>query len=84
MKWLKKFEDFKLNNREGGLITIDDIIKCIQSNGVIYTDIVKDYQKNEADESIKPVSIDDDGVITVEIDGSEYEVDLKDVKKIEF
>lgn len=30
MKWLKLFEDFKLNNKEGSLITLDDIIKCIK------------------------------------------------------
>jgi hypothetical protein len=30
-----------------------------------------------------PVDIDKDGLITVEIDGKEYNVDLNDVEKIE-
>jgi hypothetical protein len=84
MKRLKLFEDFKLNNEEGELITVDDIIKCIKNNGVIYTSIVKDYPNNNPEEPINPVSIDDDGLITVDIDGSEYNVDLKDVEKIDF
>lgn len=84
MKRLKLFEDFKLNNEEGELITLDDIIKCIKNNGVIYTSIVKDYPDNNSEEPINPVSIDDDGLITVDIDGSEYNVDIKDVEKIDF
>jgi len=84
MKRLKLFEDFKLNNEEGELITVDDIIKCIKNNGVIYTSIVKDYPDNNPEEPINPVSIDDDGLITVDIDGSEYNVDIKDVEKIDF
>lgn len=84
MKRLKLFEDFKLNNEEGELITVDDIIKCIKNNGVIYTSIVKNYPNNNPEEPINPVSIDDDGLITVDIDGSEYNVDIKDVEKIDF
>ena len=30
------------------------------------------------------MSIDDEGLITVEVDGKEYEVELKNVEKIEF
>ena len=30
------------------------------------------------------MSVDDDGLITVEINGKEYEVELKNVDKIEF
>ena len=61
-----------------------DIIDCIQSNGFIYATIVKDLPDNDPDMAINPMSVDDDGLITVEIDGSEYEVDLKNVEKIEF
>lgn len=84
MKWLKLFEDFKLNNKEGSLITIDDIIKCIKGGGVIYTTIVNDYPDNDPKESIRPVSVDNDGLITVDIDGYEYTVDIKNVEKINF
>jgi hypothetical protein len=84
MKWIKLFEDFKTNNQEGDLITEDDIIKCIKSGGVIYSTIVKDYPDNNPDEPIKPVSIDEDGLITVDIDGNQYSVDIKSVEKVEF
>jgi len=84
MKRLKLFEDFKFNNEQGELITIDDIIKCIKNNGVIYATIINDYPENDPEDPINPLSIDDDGLITVDIDGSEYTVDLKDVEKINF
>ena len=78
LKYLKVFEDFKQNN-----ITIEDIIKCIDNDGFLETDIVKDLPDNP-DTSIRPVSVEDNGEITVEIDGSFYEVDLKNVKKITY
>jgi len=84
MKWIKLFEDFKQNNAEGTLITIDDIINCIKERGVIYSTIIKEYPGNDPKDPITPVDIDEDGLITVEIDGGEYYVDLNDVEKIEF
>ncbi len=84
MKRIKLFEDFKQNNEEGTLITMDDIINCIKKKGVIYTTIVKEYPDNNPEDPITPVDIDEDGLITVEIDGNEYYVDLDDVEKIEF
>ena len=79
MRYLKFFEAFKYKN-----FTIEDIIDCIQSNGFIYATIVKDLPDNDPDMAINPMSVDDDGLITVDINGSEYEVDLKNVDKIEF
>ena len=84
MKWIKLFEDFKNNNQEGSLITQDDIINCIKSGGVIYSTMIKDYPDNNPEEPLNPVSIDEDGLITVEIDGSEYSIDIKNVEKVEF
>lgn len=79
MKRLKLFEDFKVNN-----ITIDDVIECIKKGGVIYATIVKDLPDNDPKEPLKVVDIDDDGLVTVEYDGSEYTVDLNDIEKIEY
>jgi hypothetical protein len=83
MKWIKLFEDFKQNNEEGTLITQDDIIKCIKKRGVIYATIVKEYPNNDPKDPITPVDIDEDGLITVDIDGKKYSIDLKNVEKIE-
>lgn len=84
MKWIKLFEDFKENNEEGSLITQDDIIKCIKKRGVIYATIIKEYPGNNPKDPITPIDIDEDGLITVDIDGGEYYVDLDQVEKIEY
>ena len=84
MKFIKLFEDFKNNNEEGTLITQDDIIKCIKDNGVLYDTIVHDLPDNNPEEPLKPVDIDEDGLVTVEYDGNEYTVDLTDIEKIEY
>jgi hypothetical protein len=84
MKYVKLFEDFKKNNEEGSLISEDDIIECIKSGGVIYATIIKNYPDNNPEDPINPVSIDEDGLITVEIEGNEYSIDIKNVEKIEF
>lgn len=78
MKNLKSFEKFKFKN-----FTVEDIINCIKDGGFIYATIIKNLPGNNPNNPLNPVSIDDDGLITVEVDGSEYEVDLEDVDKIE-
>jgi hypothetical protein len=84
MKRIKLFEDFKKNNEEGTLITQDDIIKCIKERGLIYATIVHDLPENNPKEGMTPIDIDEDGLITVEVDGKQYNIDLNDVEKIEF
>lgn len=84
MKHIKLYEDFKTNNQEGTLITIDDIINCIKSGGVLYATIIKDLPDNDPEEPLTPVSVDDDGLVTIEYDGSEYEIKLDNIEKVEF
>ncbi len=84
MKHIKLYEDFKTNNQEGSLITIDDIIDCIKNDGVIYATIIKNLPDNDPKEPLSPVSIDDDGLVTIEYDGSEYEIKLDNIEKVEF
>jgi hypothetical protein len=79
MKHLKLFEDFKVAN-----ITIDDIIECIKHGGVVYATIVKKLPNNDPKDPLKVVSVDEDGLITIEHEGNEYEINLKDVEKIEY
>lgn len=83
MRWLKIFEDFKRNNEEGTLITQDDIIKCIKENGLVFATIVHNFPDNDPEVGMRPVDIDEDGLITVEVGGSEYTIDLDDIEKIE-
>lgn len=84
MKYIKLFEDFKKNNEEGTLITQDDVIGCIKGGGVVYAMTIIDLPSNDPEVPLKAVSIDDDGLVTVEIDGKEYEVELRNITKIEY
>jgi hypothetical protein len=79
VKWIKLYEEF-----QDSKVSIEDIIDCIEKGGQIYSDIVKEYPKNDPNEPLTPLSIDDDGIIAVEIDGRNYEIDIKDVKKIDY
>lgn len=76
MRNLKLFEKFKTNN-----ITRSDVEDCIKTGGSIYTQIVKDFPENNSTNPLKPVDIDDDNEVTVEIDGKLYYVDLDDISK---
>jgi GTP pyrophosphokinase len=78
LKYIKTFESFKVNN-----ITIDDIIKCIDNGGLIYSDIIKNYPDNDPKEPLRPVSVDNDGLVTIEINGQNYDVDIKNINRIE-
>jgi hypothetical protein len=84
MRYVKLYEDFKKNNVEGNLINEEDIIKCIKSGGIIYATIVKDFVDNDPKKPLRPVSIDEDGLVTVEFEGKEYEVKLKNIETIEY
>jgi hypothetical protein len=84
MKWLKLFEDFKNNNEEGTLITIDDVIKCIEKAGSVYATIISDFPENNPKKPLRAVDIDEDGLVTVEIDGEFYTIELNDIEKIEY
>lgn len=89
MRYLKIYEDFKKNNIEGSLITTQDIINCINSKGVVYATTIKNFvgingEDNDPKRPLKAVSIDEDGLVTVEFEGKDYEVSLKDIESIEF
>ena len=84
MKHLKLFEDFVLNNQEGDLISYQDILDCIRKRGLIYADIILGFPDNDPSLPLEPMSIDEDGLISVKYLADIYNVKLKDVKKIEF
>lgn len=79
MKHIKLFEDFKNKN-----ITIDDIVRCIDQGGVIYATIIGNLPDNDPDQPLNPVSVDEDGTTTIELDGDNYEVKLKNIDRIEW
>lgn len=79
MRYLKVYEDFKQKN-----ITIDDIVKCIDNGGVIYATAIHNFPDNDPELPLKPISVDNYGGVTIEIDGKLYEVQLKNIDKIEW
>jgi len=82
MKWIKNyktFENVKVNN-----ITEDDIINSIKSGGWIWATIINNLPDNDPDEPLKPVSIDEDGLVTALHKGVECEIDLKNVEKVDY
>lgn len=83
MRYMKLFEDFKNNNQGGDLIKIEDIIDCIKSDGVVYATIIKDFPDNDPEVPLKPTSVDEYGLVTVDYEGVDYEVELKHIEKIE-
>lgn len=83
MKYLRLFEDFKNNNVEGSLINREDIINTIKFGGYIYSDIVKDLVIGD-DVPLRVIDIDDDSLITIEFEGKLYNVDIKNVTKLEY
>ena len=78
MIYIKTFENFKVKN-----ITEGDVIECIKNGGYIYSTIIRNFPENDPEEPLKALSIDEDGLITIEFEGNEYEVDLKNVEKID-
>jgi hypothetical protein len=71
-------ESIKVKN-----ITEEDVIKTIKGGGKVFATIIKDFPGNDPKEPLTPVSIDDDGLVTVSYDGKEYEVDIKNIEKID-
>jgi hypothetical protein len=82
MKWIKLFEDFKQNNEEGDLITIDDIIKAKSDGEKIYATIIEEIPGNDPEEPLEIKDIDEDGLVTIDYKGKIGYVELKNVKRI--
>ena len=72
MKYIKLFEDHNWK--------IDRINSIIRSGGFIKSKFVKNLPDHNIDDPIRALSIDDDGLITVDVSGKEYEVDIENVE----
>ena len=80
---IKKYRTF-LENLKVKNITKEDIIQCIKSTGKVIATIIKNFPDNVPDEPLRPVSIDEDGLVTVDFEGKEYEVELRNIEKCDF
>jgi len=85
MKRVKSFDKFINENYKVNNVTEDDIINCIKSGGLIYSDIVSDYPNNKDWESVGLVPVDiEDNRVMVDIDGNVHYVKIENIKKIEW
>lgn len=64
-------------------ITKEDIIKCIKKRGKILADTIDGLPNNDPNDYLKPTSIDNDGLVTIEYKGKEYEVKLKNITSVD-
>lgn len=69
--------------KESNHYDIDDIIKCIERGGSIYATIVDKFPENDPKEPLSPVSVDEDGLVTINKDGRHYEIKLKNIDRVE-
>lgn len=98
MKRIKLFEDFKenpqrkqiiKNNDKGGtLIKEDDIVNCISKKGKIWAETIKNIHEfpdieYKKDDPLTPVDVKGD-LVTVDLQNHKLEVNLKDIKKIQY
>jgi outer membrane protein assembly factor BamB len=79
MRYILHYESFKVKN-----ITSDDIRECIKKGGILYATIINNFPDNDPEIPLKPLSVDEDGTVTVDYNGSIYEVDLDNIDKIEW
>ena len=73
---IKKFEQFTSRFSE------QDIIDAISNKDHIKVKNVKDLPDHDEENPVRPIDIDSDGLLTIEVDGRNYEVDLKNVTQI--
>ena len=71
-------ESVKIKN-----ITDEDVIRAIKGGGKVFATIIKNFPGNNPKDALTPVSIDDDGLVTVEWEGKEYEIELRNIEKID-
>lgn len=60
----------------------DDIINVIKRKDYIYVKNIKNLPDHDEEDPVRPLDIDEDGLITIEVDGRNYEVKLKNVTKL--
>lgn len=75
MKWLKLFEEYSR-------VSVDQLVELAKNGGYIYTNTVKNYPHHKEDTPLKVVSVDNDGLTTVDIGGKSYEVDIENIKGV--
>ncbi len=75
---IKRFENFEYPR-----FSEKDIINAIKRKDYIYVKNIKNLPDHNDEDPVRPLDIDTDGLITIEVDGKDYEVDLKNVIRLD-
>lgn len=74
---IKLFDQFEYSR-----FTVDDIIEAIKNRSFIYVKNIKNLPDHDEEDEVRPLDIDEDGTIIIEIDGRDYEVNIKNVIRL--
>lgn len=74
---LKLFKEFSES-----LFSLDDIVDLIETGGLIRVKNIKNLPDHNESDIVKPISVDDDGLITISTNSGEFEVEVNNVIEI--
>lgn len=74
---LKLFKEFSES-----LFSLDDIVDLIETGGLIRVKNIKNLPDHNESDTVKPISVDDDGLITISTNSGEFEVEVNNVIEI--
>jgi hypothetical protein len=64
------------------LFSLDDIVDLIETGGLIRVKNIKNLPDHNESDIVKPISVDDDGLITISTNSGEFEVEVNNVIEI--
>lgn len=74
---LKLFKEFSES-----LFSLDDIVDLIETGGLIRVKNIKNLPNHDESNPVKPISVDNDGLITISTDSGNFEVEMDNVIEI--
>lgn len=74
---LKLFKEFSEST-----FSVDDIVKSIEDGYLLKVKNIKNLPNHNESDPVKPVSVDDDGLITISTNFGDFEVEIDNVIEI--
>jgi len=74
---LKLFKEFSEST-----FSVDDIVKSIEDGYLLKVKNIKNLPDHNESDPVKPVSVDDDGLITISTNFGDFEVEINNVIEI--
>lgn len=74
---LKLFREFSEST-----FSVDDIVKSIEAGDLLRVKNIKNLPDHDESDPVKPISVDDDGLVTISTDSGDFEVTIDNIKEI--